>query len=60
MSTLCGGNAGKNGLKDGEGINSLFNFPYGILVREGESKQEKKLIISESDNHSLREVRVGG
>ena len=35
VSTLCGGFNGKNGFKDGDGDQALFNFPYGILVREG-------------------------
>lgn len=60
MSTLCGGNGGKNGFKDGEGEKALFNFPYGLLVRDGDGKQERKLIVTESDNHSMREIRVGG
>ena len=38
VSTLCGGNQGKNGFKDGEGEAALFNFPYGIIVRDGDFK----------------------
>lgn len=54
MSTLCGGQGGKNGFKDGDGGTALFNFPYGLAWIE----ETGVMIVSESDNHCLRGLKI--
>ena len=53
MSTLCGAMRGKNGFKDGDGRDALFNFPYGIAILDNNT-----LLLTESDNHSLRKISL--
>lgn len=49
------GNMGtlQSGFVDGAGEASLFNFPYGIDVLD-----ENTVVVSDSDNHSLRMVTI--
>jgi len=57
VSTLCGGQNGKNGYNNGTGFQSLFNFPYGITGMR-EVNGERELLVSESDNHCIRKVAI--
>ena len=51
--TLCGSTTGRNGLKDGPGEKSLFNFPYGIT-----SMSDDTVMVSEADNRALRSIQI--
>eukprot|EP00347_Sterkiella_histriomuscorum_P008023 403346666 len=54
MFTLCGGFESKNGLRDGDSKTALLNFPYGIV----EIEKGNKYALTESDNHSLRIIKL--
>jgi len=53
VSTVAG--TGKEGFRDGDGDNSLFNGPVGIVY----DKKNDLLYVSDMGNHAIRKVELG-
>ena len=52
VHTLAG--TGKPGFQDGASTTAKFSFPTGILW----NNRKKTLLVADSDNHSIREIRI--
>jgi len=52
VSTIAG--SGTCGYKDGNHINSQFNYPYGLVI----DKDGYNLFVADAGNHSIRQIKI--